>query len=364
MDKLQYALNYSLMDWTAWCTAHAVPAYMARQIFQWIFQKGCVDPTSFSNVPIKIRELLKEELCWDVPHIESRLVSSDGSEKFLLKTFDSLLIEMVLMPYAERVTLCVSSQVGCRMGCAFCQTGKMGYKRDLGAGEILAQVLIAQRALGERRLSNVVFMGMGEPLDNYDNVVAACRVMLDPMGFALSKRRVTISTAGLVEAIRRLGRELPIRLAISLHAVEDEQRSALMPVNRKFNLAQLKAALLEYPYEKNHGITFEYLMIAGVNDSLEHAKKLVRFLHGLKAKVNLIPVNHFPGMEMRPSEKGVLEQFQAYLSARSIPAPIRHSRGQDVSGGCGQLAAKRQREVDHDPRSLRLRARQEINSQS
>ena len=357
MNTIQHALNFSLSDWKAWCSDQGLASYAAKQIYQWIFQKGIRDPERFTNLSTKVRALLKSELSWDAVHVDSRLVSTDGSVKYLLKTFDDQLIEMVLMPYEGRATLCVSSQVGCRMGCTFCQTGKMGFKRNLSSGEILAQLLLANQALDGRRVTNVVFMGMGEPLDNYDNVLSACTVMVDPLAFGLSKGRVTISTAGLVPIIRKLAADLPLRLAISLHTVDDVQRSSMMPINRKHNLGELKAALLEYPAPKSHGITFEYVMIAGVNDSLVHAKRLVHFLHGLRAKVNLIPINHFPGSDLHPSEKESLEQFHAYLSHRSIPAPVRYSRGQDVSGGCGQLAAKREGELDRDPRVLRRERR-------
>ena len=357
MDTIQYALNYSLSDWKTWCSEQGLPSFAAKQIYQWVFQKGVVDPEGFTNLSAKVRSQLKSDLSWDLPQIDARLVSSDGSEKFLLKTVDDQLIEMVLMPYEGRATLCVSSQVGCRMGCTFCQTAKLGFKRNLSSGEILGQLLLANLALEERRVTNVVFMGMGEPLDNYDNVLSACSTMVDPLAFGLSKGRVTISTAGLVPQIRRLAKDLPLRLAISLHSVDDAQRSSMMPINRTHNLEELKAALLEYPAPKRYGITFEYVMIAGVNDTLVHAKRLVHFIHGLKAKVNLIPINHFPGSDLRPSEKKSLEQFQAYLSHRSIPAPIRYSRGQDVSGGCGQLAAKRKGELDMDPKILRSQRR-------
>lgn len=247
------------------------------------------------------------------------------------------------------------------MGCTFCQTGKMGFKRNLTTGEILAQLIIANQT---QKISNIVYMGMGEPLDNYEHVINACRVMIDPQAFALSSSRVTISTSGLVPEIRQLGIDLPVRLAISLHAADDEKRSKMMPVNRKYNLAELKEALLEYPASPRHGITFEYVMIQGVNDTPQDAKYLVRFLHGLKAKVNLIPVNHFPGEPLKASDEASLKRFQSYLSERSIPAPIRYSRGQDVSGGCGQLAAKRENEIELDPRDLSRRRRLAISAKS
>ena len=287
----------------------------------------------------------------------------DGSEKLLLKTFDGLFIEMVIMPYDDRVTLCLSSQVGCRMGCNFCQTGKMGFKRNLSSGEILLQILLAnilQDNKSQKRISNVVFMGMGEPLDNFDEVAKACKIMIDKGALGLSKAKVTVSTSGLVPEIYRLAREVPVRLAISLHSADDIIRSNMMPINRKYPLEKLKKALLEYPAPARYGITLEYVMIEGVNDSIQDAKKLVKFIHGMKAKVNLIPVNHFPGLKMKPSVQEAIDAFQQYLSDRSIPAPVRYSRAQDVSGGCGQLAAKKENEIHKDPRVLFKERRAEL----
>ncbi len=348
-----YALDFDLEDWRRWFSAHGYPRFGASQVYGWIFQKGVVDPNNFTNLSKPLRNHLAEDFDWSLPEVDSTLVSKDGSRKMLLKTHDGLLIEMVVMDYESRVTLCLSSQVGCRMGCTFCQTGKMGLKRNLTSGEILAQIIIANRVLPQdKRVSNIVFMGMGEPLDNYDHVVKACRTMIDPGGFNLSQSRVTISTSGLVPEIQKLAHDLPVRLAISLHNADDEKRSKLMPVNRRYPLSLLKEVLLEYPAPKRYGITFEYVLIEGVNDSSLDAKKLVRFLHGIKAKVNLIPLNHFPGVQMKASEAQSIRNFQSYLAERSIPAPVRYSRGQDVSGGCGQLAAKRENELNLDPRVL------------
>lgn len=249
------------------------------------------------------------------------------------------------------------------MGCTFCQTGKMGLKRNLSSGEILSQLFLANKRLEElqlQKITNVVFMGMGEPLDNYEEVVKACSTMIHPLGFNLSPQHVTLSTSGLVPQLERLAHDLPVRLAISLHSADNAKRSKMMPINLRYDLATLKQVLLKYPAPKRHGITFEYVMMEGVNDSLADAKKLVSFLHGLKAKVNLIPINHFPGVEMQPSTADSIRHFQTYLTDRSIPAPVRYSRGQDISGGCGQLAAKNKDELDIDPRMLtRLRRAEE-----
>ena len=353
------ALNNSQEDWQTWCEKHQYRPFVAKQIYEWVFRKKTPDPMQFSNLSLDKRKQLLNDFQWETMTVDSHLFSKDGTEKLLLKTHDDLLVEMVLMPYEKRVTLCLSSQVGCKMGCTFCQTGKMGLKRNLSSGEILYQLLLANHLLKHRAVTNVVFMGMGEPLDNYDEVIKACRTMVDPYGFALSKNRVTISTSGLVDKIEQLGKDLPLRLAISLHTADDQKRSAMMPINRKYPLSVLKQTLLSYPAPK-HGITFEYVLIKNSNDSLSDAKKLVHFLHGIKAKVNLIPINHFPGVEMHPSEELSIKNFQGYLVKRSIPAPVRYSRGTDISAGCGQLAAKREHETHLDPRlvhKLRRRAK-------
>jgi 23S rRNA (adenine2503-C2)-methyltransferase len=360
------AFDLSLEDWEEWCSNESIPKYRAKQIYQWIFQKNTTDPKLFSNLPEKDRLKLEVSFCWQPFTINSKLTSKDGSQKLLLSTHDQQLIELVIMPYEKRTTLCLSSQVGCKMGCTFCQTGRMGLKRNLTSGEILAQLLLAnQSLLEEQSVSNVVFMGMGEPLDNYDAVVKACSTMIDPLGFGLSKSRVTVSTSGLVPEIRRLGQDLPVRLAISLHNPDEEKRSNLMPVNRKYPLSELKKVLQEYPASPRYGITFEYVMIEGVNDTVQDAKKLVKFLHGIKAKVNLIPLNAFPGVELSASSQNRIQEFQSYLTHRSIPAPVRYSKGQDISSGCGQLAAKRKEDLDKDPRVLhrerRLQERSKLN---
>jgi 23S rRNA (adenine2503-C2)-methyltransferase len=352
-----YALDLDEHQWREWLTNIGAPTFVAKQLLNWLFRQQAVDPLQFTNISQPLREKLASAFSWRLPAIDCTLNSADGSEKLLLMTADQLFTESVLMPSENRVTLCISSQVGCRMGCTFCQTGKMGFKRDLSSGEILAQIVLANQRLRERgenrTVTNIVFMGMGEPLDNFDEVVKACKVMIDPLYFGLSKHRVTVSTSGLVPEIRRLGQELPVRLAISLHSADDVRRSSLMPVNRKYPLEVLKQALMEYPAPSRYGITFEYVMIQGENDSIADAKKLVKFLHGIKAKVNLIPMNHFPGSTLTTSEAESIRTFQQYLSDRSIPAPVRYSRGQDVSAACGQLAAKRAGEVDMSPIQIR-----------
>lgn len=354
MKRLAFDLEEK--DWMDWLLQRGEKPFRSKQIREWLFQKDENNPLFFTNLHLPLREALKADFDFDLPVADARLESKDGSEKFLLLSKDNQLFEMVIMPSDHRITLCVSSQVGCRMGCTFCQTGKLGFKRNLSRGEILSQIILANRRLKEkgleRKVTNVVFMGMGEPLDNYEEVVAACKTLIAKDAFHLSKSKVTISTSGLVPEIERLGKDLPVRLAISLHQTNDEKRSEIMPINRRYPLPVLKEALLNYPAPDRLGITFEYVMIKGVNDSLLDAKRLVHFLHGIKAKVNLIPMNRFPGSSMTTAEEDAVEQFQKYLSERSIPAPVRYSRAQDVSGACGQLAAKKQNELDMDPRVL------------
>ncbi|WGL60050.1 23S rRNA (adenine(2503)-C(2))-methyltransferase RlmN [Pigmentibacter sp. JX0631] len=362
----KYAIHQTEQDWIDWFLSNGEKSFRGKQVLEWFYIKHTFTPENFTNLPKQIREKLQSEFDWGLPIIDTILPSSDESEKILLKLHDGLFAECVLMPSENRVTLCVSSQVGCRMACTFCQTGKMGLTRNLTSGEILVQVVLANKRLIERNIlnrsvTNIVFMGMGEPLDNYDNVVGACKALIDPKLFGLSKHKVTVSTSGLLPQIEQLGKELPVALAISLHTADNEQRSQMMPVNKKYSLEQMKQVLLNYPVQTRHGITFEYVMIQGVNDSLLHAKKLVKFLHGLKAKVNLIPMNPHPGaINMVATDFEQMRVFQKYLADRSIPAPVRYSRGQDVSAACGQLATKRKDELNLPPRTVALARRREF----
>lgn len=368
MNKKNYALNMTEQEWSAFFTQNGEKSFRAKQILQWMFLHFVTDPLQFTNLSLQMREKLAEQFDWSLPTIDTLLPSNDGSEKILLKLHDGRFAECVLMPSPNRVTLCISSQVGCRMACSFCQTGKMGFSRNLSMGEILIQISIANKRLMERgitnrNVTNIVFMGMGEPLDNYDNVVLACKNMIDPKMFGLSKHKVTVSTSGLIPEIEKLGKDVPVALAISLHTPDEDQRSQMMPINKKYPLSELKKTLLKYPVQTRHGITFEYVMIKDKNDSIAHAKKLVSFLHGLKAKVNLIPMNAHPGSTMSSTCQEKMMAFQEYLSNRSIPAPIRYSRGQDISAACGQLATKRKDELDLAPRNVALKRRQEYLSQ-
>lgn len=280
------------------------------------------------------------ELNWQLPNLSSRIESEDGATKLLLRTHSQKTVESVIMRYANRTVLCLSSQVGCKLACSFCQTGKMGFLANLSTEEIIQQFCVANNLMKVegRRITNVVFMGMGEPLDNYDAVVKAVQILT--LGFGLSKRRVTISTAGLPEKIKRLAHEVATPLAISLHACRDELRSELMPVNKAFSLAKLKSALSYYQRTTQTKITIEYLLIKDKNSGFREAQELVDFLQDLPCKINLIPFNHHPGMPYEKPSADDIWAFQKHLLERQLLATVRYSRGSSVSAACGQLAHK------------------------
>lgn len=344
-------LGQSRVDWMNYFSSKKIPAFRATQAADWIFKHFATCPDQMTNVSKDLRASLAEDFDWTLPEVVSALDSQDGSTKLLLKTPNGQFIESVILRYEGRVSLCVSSQVGCKMACSFCQTGKLGFFRHLTTHEILAQFVIAARIVRNegRRLSHVVFMGMGEPLDNYDNVVKAVNMLVSPDGFGLSARHVTVSTSGIVPRIRDLARDARCALAVSLHAARDELRQEIMPINRKWPLQELKSALLDYQRETGDKITFEYILIRDKNCGLREAKDLMKFLHGFKAKVNLIPFNAHPGMPYDRPTDDEIRAFQVYLAERSIAAPVRYSKGLDVSGACGQLAAKTQESLHLAP---------------
>jgi len=344
-------LGLSRADWMHFLSQEGVAGFRCNQIADWIFKHLAADPDEMSNVSKDLRQKLTESLDWTLPEIVNSLSSKDGSTKLLLKTPNGQLIESVILRYEGRVSLCVSSQVGCKMSCSFCQTGKLGFFRNLTTHEIIAQYLIAARIVRDegRRLSHVVFMGMGEPLDNYDNVVKAVELLVSPEGYGLSARHVTVSTSGVTPKIKSLAETVRCALAVSLHAARDELRSELMPINKKWNLNDLKNALLEFQAITGNKITFEYIMIRNKNCDQRDAKDLVKFLHGFRAKVNLIPFNAHPGLPFERPTDDEIRKFQTYLADRSIAAPVRYSKGLDVSGACGQLAAKTQNSLNAAP---------------
>ena len=315
------------------------PAYRGRQLAAWIYRKGVRDFGQMSNVPRTLRERLETEAVVGPPDLVASLASRDGSRKLVMRLVDGRVIHAVLMPDRERLTLCVSAQVGCGFGCAFCYTGTMGLVRNLTAGEIVGQVFAARATLPSgARITHVVFMGMGEPLANYAATVKALRILVAPEGFAFSPRRVTVSTVGLVRGIERLAREnLRVNLAISLHAATDEVRSRLMPVNRGWGLDDLLAACRRFPLPVRQRITFEYVLLDGVNDRVEDARQLARRLRGLRVKVNLIPFNAWEGSGFRRPPLERIAAFQRALLDEGVTATVRWSKGEDVGAACGQL---------------------------
>jgi 23S rRNA (adenine2503-C2)-methyltransferase len=331
-------------EWEERVLAWGEPAYRGKQIFDWIHRQGVLDPAQMSNLPKVLRERMKEEgVGWPI-EIVSEHESADRTKKLLVGMPDGEKVETVLIPQIgddRVVTQCISSQVGCAMGCVFCASGVAGLKRQMSDGEIVAQVLLGRRELEPgQRIRNVVFMGMGEPLHNYDAVARALVLLTHPDGLDLSKRRVTVSTSGLVKQIDRLGKDFggQVQLAISLHAVRDDDRSKIMPVNRKHGLAELTDALRRYPMPKRQRITIEYTLIKGVNDSLRDANGMVELLRGIPVKVNLIPMNPISASDLRAPDSSHVTRFQEQLTRRGLSVFIRKTRGDDVAAACGQLA--------------------------
>lgn len=325
--------------------------FRARQLWHWIYHRGARGFEAMANVPKSLRRDFAARYRIGRPAAAADLLSADGTRKWLLRLDDGREVETVHIPESGRGALCVSSQVGCALACRFCRTGTQKLVRNLGAGEIVGQMLAARDAIGEwavpaegRTISNVVMMGMGEPLLNYDNVVAALGIFVDPEGIALSRRRITLSTAGVVPMIERLGRDLDVGLAVSLHAVRDELRDELVPINRKYPIAALLDACRRYPGLRNsRRITFEYVMLDGVNDGDSDARELVRLLAGIPAKVNLIPFNPWPGAPYACSSGNRMRAFAGIVNDAGYAAPIRAPRGRDIMAACGQLRSASER---------------------
>ena len=315
------------------------PGYRGRQLASWVYAKGVRDFSVMSNLPRSLRERLAAEAVVAPPEVAERLPSRDGSTKLVLRLADGRRIHAVVMPDEDRLTVCVSCQVGCGFGCTFCLTGTMGLVRNLTVGEIVGQVWVARAILPPgARLTHVVFMGMGEPLANYAATVKALRVLTHPAGFGFSPRRITVSTVGLVHGLTRLAREdLRVNLAVSLHAATDEVRSRLMPINRGGGLDDLLAACRRFPLTMRQRMTFEYALLDGVNDHPDDARRLVRRLQGLRSKVNLIPFNAWEGAAFRRPPTERILAFQRLLLDAGLTATVRWSKGEDVGAACGQL---------------------------
>lgn len=321
-----------------WVVAHGLAPYRGRQIRHWLLGRLAGSWEEMGNLPRSVRELIREETILAPLTEVTTLTSRDGTRKFLFRLADGHLIESVLIPERGHLTLCISSQAGCAMGCRFCQTGTQGFRRNLSPSEIVEQVIWVKRSLREpERLTNLVFMGMGEPLANYEAVVKALTNLIGEDGMNFSHRKVTLSTCGLVPEMERLGRETTVNLAVSLNAADDDTRSRLMPINRRYPLHQLIGACRRFPLPNRRMITFEYILIHGVNDREEDALNLTRLLSGIRAKINLIPLNAGPEAEWSPPPMDWVLRFQEILIERHFTAIIRKSKGSDILAACGQL---------------------------
>ena len=322
-------------------------SFRASQVIQWIHQKAVTDFQQMSNLSQALRDHLQNNTVIHPPEVVYDATSVDGTRKWLLQLDDGNRIETVYIPEDDRGTLCVSSQVGCALDCSFCSTGRRGFNRNLGTAEIISQVWLATRLIDEeikpgRKVTNVVLMGMGEPLLNFDNVVRAVHLMMDDFAYGLSKRRVTVSTAGVVPAIDRLGDILDMRLAVSLHAPDDDLRDKLVPLNRKYPLQELMAACRRFIDKQSarSRITFEYVLLDGVNDTDQHAHELIKLVKGIPTLMNLIPFNPFAGSGYTTSPRKRVERFNKILADAGITTVVRRTRGDDIDAACGQLVGK------------------------
>ena len=343
-------LDYDLEGLAAFCERLGEKRYRAVQLFRWIHQKGAANFDDMSDLARSLREKLKVGAQVKALDLISQHISADGTTKWLFDVGGGDAVEAVFIPEDDRGTLCISSQAGCAVGCRFCSTGHQGFSRNLRTGEIIAQLWFAEHFLrkhlqrDERVISNVVMMGMGEPLQNYSELVPALRVMLDDHGYGLSRRRVTVSTSGVVPMIDRLGQDCPVALAVSLHAPNDTLRDHLVPLNKKYPIAELLAACERYlAHAPRDFITFEYCMLDGVNDQPEHARQLVNLMRqhassGLRCKFNLIPFNPFPASGLTRSAPQQVQNFARILSDAGMVTTIRKTRGDDIDAACGQLA--------------------------
>ncbi|TNF23782.1 MAG: 23S rRNA (adenine(2503)-C(2))-methyltransferase RlmN [Deltaproteobacteria bacterium] len=316
--------------------------FRGDQIFQWLHQKRAREVGAMTNLSKKLRTRLEGTARVGGLALEDVKTAADGTRKLLFRTAAGDRLESVLIPMEDRITQCVSSQIGCKIGCRFCLTARMPMRRNLSAAEIVDQVLWAQEVLGTgtdegERVTNIVYMGMGEPLDNYDNVVKSLRILMDEHGANFSSRRITVSTSGVVPKIARLGHDVPVNLAVSLNASYDAQRTSVIPINKVWDIDQLVAALRAFPLPPRRRITVEYVMLAGVNDTREDARRLVKLLTGVRCKVNLIPFNPWPGAPYARPTNDAVEAFGAVLKDADYTVTIRYSKGEDIGAACGQL---------------------------
>lgn len=340
-------LDYDRPGLEAFFVNMSEKGFRASQVVKWLHQERVDNFDVMTNLSKDLRKRLSETAEIRVPEIVFDQVSTDGTRKWLFRLDDGNCIETVFIPERERGTLCISSQIGCTLNCSFCSTARQGFNRNLSLAEIISQLWVAYRTLEQsgiqgRAITNIVFMGMGEPLLNFDNVIKAMNLMMDDLAYGLSKRRITLSTAGVVPGIDRLREVCDVSLAVSLHATNNELRDQIVPLNRKYPIRELLDACKRYLSDKSHRskITFEYVMLAGVNDSLLHARQLAKLLKDVPAKVNLIPFNPFPGADYQTSEQSVIDRFQSCLIDAGIVTVMRRTRGDDIDAACGQLVGK------------------------
>ena len=334
--------DLSLLELQGWLADLGAESYRARQIARWVFKVGVAQVSDMTDLPKALRQTLEERA--QITHLPGLQVyhANDGTHKLRYQLDDGAAIESVLIREPTRLTLCLSTQAGCRIGCAFCLTTKGGLRRHLRPAEIIDQIIQARQQIEpDEALTNLVFMGMGEPLDNYDHTVQALRMITHPDAIGMSRRRITVSTSGLVPALRKFGAEgLRVNLAVSLNAPNDAIRSQLMPINKRWPISELLAACREYPLPPGRRITFEYVLLAGINDHPAHAEQLARLLSGLRCKVNLIPFNEFPGAGFQRPSPETVKRFQAILLDHYFTATVRESRGREIGAACGQLAER------------------------
>lgn len=331
--------SLTLAELQTWSDKSGFESYRASQIAGWLYNRPLVEVDCMVNLPVEVRGALGEDFDCFVPFVQREQQSEDGTRKFLSELHDGRVIESVIIPRGERLTLCISSQVGCAMGCTFCATAQLGLLRNLEAGEIVAQVLRARELTEGHPLTNYVFMGMGEPLANYDRLVRAIEIMTARWGLGISPRRITVSTVGLVPQLERLVGETRVNVAVSLSAANDDVRNQIMPVNNRYSVSALIGACRRLGLPRRKRVTFEYVMLDGVNDSVEDAVALIALFRGLPTKLNLIPFNPFAGSHFRPSTDESINAFQERLLAAGIHTTVRSGRGKDIDAACGQLAA-------------------------
>ena len=355
-------LNFDAQQLAAWFAERGEKPFRARQVLRWMHKIGEPDFAAMTDIAASLRSKLQAEACVLSPEVVREEISEDGTRKWLLNVGTGNAVETVFIPETDRGTLCISSQAGCALDCAFCSTGKQGFNRNLSVSEIIGQLWWANRQIGKNDegnwpISNVVMMGMGEPLLNVDNTVTALRLMLDDNAYGLSRRRVTVSTSGIVPAMDRLRDECPVALAVSLHAPNDDLRNVLVPVNQKYPLRQLLAACQRYLEKAPRDfITFEYVMLEGVNDSVQYARELIALVRDTPCKFNLIPFNPFPLAPYRRSNAENVRRFRDVLMQADIVTTVRKTRGDDIAAACGQLAGQVQDKTKRTGRLIEVRS--------